>query len=520
MSLGLALNIANTGMKAVEDAMAVASQNITNSQTPGYISENSNTNSATAGNIAAGVTTGPTRLNISQALQKSLYQQNADVASLTAQNNSLSALSSVEGTTTNSDGSNTIGTLTNNLQSVNTALISLTSTPNNSAAQASVVSAAQTLTNNINTLSSVYQTQRQTAQDNIANTVKSINSDLTTIGKLSQQIITAKGSHIETADLENQRYEAMNSLSSKLGVSFTEKVNGDMIVSTQDGTKLPTRPDQINQSDDGFKAPTQDWPLSTKDVNVSSSMYHATDGTNKGIPDITLAGEDITSHLTGGTLGANISLRDQTYPQMQAQLDSFSYSLINRFSQAGASLFTTGVSDGKGGTAALNPSPTQTNPNGIVNLSSQITVSQAYIDQPSKLVTDSDGTPSSSLAQSLITQAFGSTDSAVSGSLAAPTSGLGPDGQQATGYQGTLSLSQLATSLTTSQAGVISTVSSNLTTAKNIQTSLTTKISNVSGVDVNNQLAIVTTLKSAYQANAKVFSVAQSMFSSLLDAIN
>lgn len=171
MSLGLALNIANTGMKAVEDAMAVASQNITNSQTPGYISENSNTNSATAGNIAAGVTTGPTRLNISQALQKSLYQQNADVASLTAQNNSLSALSSVEGTTTNSDGSNTIGTLTNNLQSVNTALISLTSTPNNSAAQASVVSAAQTLTNNINTLSSVYQTQRQTAQDNIANTV-------------------------------------------------------------------------------------------------------------------------------------------------------------------------------------------------------------------------------------------------------------------------------------------------------------------------------------------------------------
>ncbi len=520
MSLGLAINIANTGLKAVEDAMAVASQNITNSQTPGYIAESSNTNSTTAGNVGTGVTTGPTRLNISQALQKSLYQQNADVASLTAQNNSLSALSSVEGTTTTSDGSNTIGTLTNNLQSINTALISLTGTPNNSAAQSSVVSAAQTLTNNINTLSSVYQTQRQTAQDNVASTVKSVNSDLTTIGKLSLQIIAARGAHAQTADLENQRYEAMNSLSSKLGVSFTEKPNGDMVVTTQDGTKLPTRPDQIGQSNDGFKAPSQDWPLSTKDVNVSASMYHATDGTNKGIPDITLAGQDVTAHLTGGTLGANIALRDQTYPQMQAQLDSFSYTLMNRFNQAGVSLFSTGVSDGKGGTAPLNASTTQTNPNGIVNLSSQITVSQAYIDQPSKLATDSSGNTTGSIATSLMTTAFGSTDSSVSGTLAAPTNGLGPDGQQSTGYQGNLSLSQLATSLTTSQAGVISTVSSNLTTATNIQTSLSTKVSNISGVDVNNQLAIVTTLKSAYQANAKVFSVAQSMFSSLLDAIN
>lgn len=516
MSLNVSLNIANTGLKTIEDAMAITSQNITNSQTPGYVSESASTNSIAVNGIGSGAVTGLTRLNVSQALQKSLYTQNASVAGLTTTKNSLSVISSVQGTTASSDGSTTIGTLTNNLQSVNTAFVSLTSTPNNSAAQESVISAAKTLTSNINTLSGVYQQQRQTAEDNVVSTVKSINSDLTNIGALSQQIMSAKANHQQTADLENQRYQTMNSLSSKVGVSFTEKPNGDMTVTTQDGTQLPTRPDQIGKSDDGFKAGDDSWPLKTTGGNISSSMYLSSDGTNKGgISGITIDNNksDVTSHLTGGTLGANITLRDSTYPKMQAQLDSFSYTLINKFNNAGVPLFSNGSSK------ALSSDTTKTSPNGIVNLSSDLTVSQSYQDTPSLLTKNSDGSTGTDNISNVLNKAFSTDSASNSGSNAAPSSGLGPDGSQSIGYDSTQGLVGLATSLTTNQAGVISQASNDLTTATNIQTSISSKVANVSGVDVNSQLANVTTLQNSYAANAKVFSTVQTMFNALINAV-
>ncbi|MCK8637251.1 flagellar hook-associated protein FlgK [Parasaccharibacter sp. TMW2.1882] len=515
MDLGLSLNIATSGLKTIENELSTASNNVTNASTPGYVSETANTSSTVVSGTGVGATSAANQLNISQPLQDALYQQNARVSGLTATSNSLAAVSAVQGTTTGSDGANTIGTLTNNLQNVSTAFISLSNTPQNSASQQGVVSAAQTLVSNIHTLSSVYQAQRQGAQDAITSTVSGINTDLTTIGQISQQIMLARSSHADTADLANKRLEAMQSLSSKLGVTFTEKPNGDMLVSTQDGTRLPTRPDQAGLPNGQFQAPTATWPLSTKSpATLTPSMYHATDGSDQGVAGIMLAGKDITSHLTDGTLGANLTLRDQTYPQMQAQLDSFSYTLINRFKAAGVPLFT------NGGTQPLSSDPTKTAPAGLVGLSSRIAISTDYQQTPSLLTANSDGGQTSALANAVLNKAMGSASASTSGSLAAPSTSLGPDGTQATGYDGTQGLTQLATSLTSSQAGVISQNSSDLSTATSIKTSLTTKVADVSGVDVNSQMSAIVSLKNSYAANAKVVSMVQSMFSTLLDAVH
>lgn len=515
MDLGLSLNIASTGLKAIENELATTSDNVTNASTPGYVAASPVTSSAVVSGIGVGTTSGTSRLNISQPLQDALYQQNAHVAGLTVTDNSLAAVSSVQGTTTGSDGANTIGTLTNNLQNVSTAFISLSNTPQNSASQQGVISAAQTLVSNIHTLSSVYQAQRQGAQDTVTNTVSGINTDLTTIGQISQQIMLARTSHANTTDLANKRLEVMQGLSSKLGVTFTEKPNGDMLVSTQDGTRLPTRPDQLGLPDGQFTAPNASWPLSTKATNLTPSMYHATDGSDKGVPGIMLAGRDITSHLTDGTLGAALTLRDNTYPQMQAQLDSFTYTLVNRFNAAGVPLFTNGTS------SSLSSDPTKTSPAGLVGLSSQLAVSGTYQQSPYLLTAfGADNSHVNFAPNAVLNQVMGSSLSAVSGPLAAPSTSLGPDGTQSTGYEGTQSLVQLATSLTTSQAGVISTASSNLSTATSIQTSLSTKVANVSGVDVNSQMATVVALKNSYSANAKVVSMVQTMFNTLLDAVH
>lgn len=513
MDLGSSLSIATSGLNAIEYELSVTSQNVSNSGTTGYVSATANVSSAVAAGQGTGIKIDATTLNISPTLQKALYSQNAQVASLTTTSNSLAAVSALQGSTSADSGST--DTLSDLLGNVQSALTSLTSEPTDSTSQSTVIADAQSLTSTINTLSSTYTTQRQTAEDSVVSTVSSINSDLTTIGSLSKQIMTLKAAGADTSALENQRLGIMSDLSSDVSVTFSETSSGDMVVRTADGTELPTRPDQIGQSDTGVTLPSTTWPLSTSDSTVTAGSYYAAGDSNSSIAGITLNGQDITSHLTGGTLGANITLRDTTYPQMQAQLDSFSSTLMTRFSNAGLSLFTNGTSTAQG------TSTTEETPNGIVGLSAALSVNSTYVDTPSLLTTDSSGSTGSITAiTDVLGTAFGTSSTDVSGSLAAPSDDLGPTGNLSTGYSGSQGLVALATALTSNQASTISNASDNLTSATAVQTTLQTSVSNVSGVNVDDEMSKVVALQNAYTANAKVVTAVQSMFTALLDAIN
>jgi flagellar hook-associated protein 1 len=501
MDLVSSLSMATSGLNAIQYELAVTSDNVSNSGTTGYVSESASVSAAIAGSIGTGVAIGKTHLSVNNALQTALYGQNAQVAALTATSNSLSAVSAVQGSTAANAGST--NTLSDELGNVETALTTLTATPQESSSQSAVYSAAQSLTTSIQTLSATYTTQRQSAEDSVVSTVSSINSDLTQIGSLSQQIMTVTAAGGSTADLENQRLEAMSSLSSEVSVTFSTTSNGDMIVRTADGTELPTRPDQMGVSDSTVTLPSSTWPLSTSDTVVTSSMSYQADDSSSQIPGIMLNGQDITSHLTGGTLGANITLRDSTYPTMQAQLDSFSYTLASRFSNAGMTLFTDAAGDDVSGESAT----------AITGLSSQLTVNTSAL--PTSVTTDGDTTAISTI----LSTTFGSASADVSGTLEAPSTGLGPMGNLSTGYSGAQGLGALATTLTSEQGAVIGDASDNLTSATSVQTTLQTSVTNVSGVNVDDQMSTVVTLENAYAANAKVITAVQSMFTALLDAV-
>lgn len=523
MDLSSSLSIATSGLHAIDYQLSVVSQNVANQSVSGYVSESATVVSRTPGGLRAGVVAGSTVLNVNKALQASLYNQNAKVAESDALSNSLSAITSIQGST-DTDTSKSTGSsnsLPDSLGNIQSTLTSLAATPLESSAQTAVISAAKTLTSNIHTLSDAYTAQRQTAQDNIVSTVSTVNSQLTQIGSLSAQIMSLKASGADSADLENQRLEAMNSLSSNLSVTFSENSNGDMVVRTEDGTELPTRPDQMGKPYNSIKLPTSTWPLSATNTTLSASTVYSTD-TSTANPDlfISLDGTgDIKSHLTGGTLGANITLRDTTYPKMQAQLDSFSYTLINRFSNAGISLFTNGSTSTPSGT------PTGTTPNGLVGLSSALSVNSEYTADPSKLSSGGDSSTTKtkgdiSAITNVLNETFGTSSADTTGSLAAPSSGLGPDGSISLGFSGSQGILALATSLTSDQASVASEASNGFTYASSVQTTLQTAVSGVSGVNVNNEMAKVVALQNAYTANAKVISTVQTMFSALLNAIN
>lgn len=502
MGLTDSLSIAASGLQAVQYGMSTASQNVANASTGGYIKEVANVQSVVNDGTGGGVRRATTTLATNTNIQAALYSQNADVAEYTTTSNSLSAITALQGSTSATSGSS--GTLSDQLGNLQSALTSLTATSSSSTAQSTVLAAASSFAQSLNSLAEATQTQRQNAQDAVVSSVSDINTNLTTIGNLSTKIMTLKSQGLDTADLENQRFTALSSLSSDLSVSWKVSANGDMSITTSDGLTLPTH----NTTSGAINAVSSTWPLTTSEAQISTSMSYPGTSDVNSIPAITLNGKDITGHLTGGTLGGNITLRDTTLPTMQAQLDSLAYTAASRFSAQGMTLFT--ASNG----TVPGASQTEITPAGSAGFAQDIQVSQAYQDDPSLLVSGS-----TSVVQNVLSYAFGTTQSDGSSQTEAPSTGLGVTGQLSTGYSGSQSLIGLATSLTANQAATANTASSNLSLAQTTQSSLSSSLSGTSGVSVDTEMANIVTLQNAYSANAKVISSVQSMFTALLNAV-
>ena len=235
MSLNSALSIASGGLANINAQFALISQNVANAATPGYAVEVGNQQDVTSDGIPLGVQTAPATLQIDQALQASVTQQNAIVSNAQTTQTALQGIDSVLGTP--GSGSD-IGSLLGNLQD---SFSTLLTDPSNQTEQSAVVSSATTLAQGINTLSAAYSSQRQAAQNDLGSAVNTLNATLATIGQLSNQIVALKPGNQSTADLENQRNAAVQTLSQLLAVKTAEQPDGDLTVFTSSGLILPTR---------------------------------------------------------------------------------------------------------------------------------------------------------------------------------------------------------------------------------------------------------------------------------------
>lgn len=496
MSLTSALSIASSGLNGVQYALTVASQNVSNANTSGYVRESASLVAVEGQGVGSGVRAGLTLRASDPGLQKQVWAQSATVAGLQTTDNALGAIDSLLGTTSADTGtaSKGSGTLSDLLGSVQAAFVTLSSDPSGAAAQQGVLSAAKLFTTRVNGLSGAYQAQRQTAQDTIADGVQAAASDLSTIGALSDRIVLLKAQGSDTADLENQRDAAMSDLAQFVSVQFQQTPTGDMLVRTASGLSLPTRGTAT---------------LSTP-AGATIDLQNAYPGT---IAPITLGGRDVTSLLTGGKIGAALTLRDTTLPTMQAQLDSLSGAVANRFDAAGLDLFST-ASGTLPGASGSEPAPA-----GQLGFSAQISVNPAVIADPSKLRDGTSGAATTGTADDqTVIDAVLNTTFGTSGA-SATSSGLGVGGSLSTGYSGSGSLTALASSLGASQGSVISSASSQLTTEQAVQTKLDTSLSSAVGVNVDDEMASIVSLQNSYAANAKVISAVQSMFQSLLAAV-
>ncbi|HUB15985.1 MAG TPA: flagellar hook-associated protein FlgK [Acetobacteraceae bacterium] len=507
MSLAAALSIATSSLANVNGQLALLSHNVANADTPGYVAETATQEELTADGMGLGVLTGPATRNLDTSLQAQAFQQNATVAGLQTTQTALQAIDAVQGTP--GQGGD-IASLLGQLQDQFSTLLN---DPGNPTQQSAVVSAAGTLANAVNALSNAYTQQRQTAENAIVSEVNTIDTTLGTIGQLNAQIVNLQSGAKSTADLENQRDEAVQQLEQLVDVSTLVQPDGNMLVTTAGRLALPT---------DGSAA-----QLATSGANVPPGTYYP----GGGIPAITLNGADVTGQLTGGQLGANIALRDTTLPTCQAELDEFSQNLASRFAAQGLTLF----SDGDGNVPAGGGDPVQ---QGYVGFASEIQVNPAVQADPSLVRDGTDpiiGSPTgaasftpnppggpagfSTLIDNILTYTFGADVQAGVPQPASNTTGLGASGTLNASYSAPATLGGIASAMVAAQAQESANTTTQLTTEQAVQTTLNNTLSSGSGVNMDNEMSLMIQLQNAYGVNAKIIGAVQSMWTQLIGSV-
>ena len=353
MSLDSAYAIGSGGVANIARDLAIVSQNISNANTPDYATEVANQTSVTAGGDVDGIAAAPTTRDLDTALQAQVFQQNGLVAGLQTQQTALQAIDSVQGTP---EVGNDLSTLVGQLQD---AFSTLGNDPTSQAQQSQVVTAAGAVASQINGLSARLRQRpaERAGQHRLAGRGREHRPRHHRHAERPDHPLRASGQ--STADLENQRDAAMDTVSSAIGAKFLEQPNGDVLAVTASGLSLP-----VHQAS----------PLATSGATIGVSATYP----GGGVPAVTLQGVDVTGQLTGGTLGAEIKLRDTTLPTFQAQLDQFSQTLASRFDAQGLTLFTDQA--GNVPAAAAAGTPVQS---GYVGFASTIQVNPAVSADPS-----------------------------------------------------------------------------------------------------------------------------------------
>ncbi len=507
MNLDSATSIASSGVANIARDLAIVAGNVANANTPDYTREIANQTSVVADGVGMGVASGPSSRDVDTHLQEQVFQQGGTVAGLLTSQSALQPIDAVQGSPGKGDD------LSSMLGQMQDAFSTLLGDPSNQTQQAKVVDAANTVAQKVNALSTAYQTARQGAQDGIVADVKSINSDIGTIGQLSTEIVSLRATGQSTADLENQRDATMHHLSTTTGVRFLEQSNGDMLAMTSGGLSLPLHGTA---------------PLVTSNASMGSGASYP----SGGIPAITLLGTDVTAQLSGGTIGARIALRDSTLPKFQAQLDQFAQTLASRFDKQGLTLFT----DPNGAVPSSTGTPVQQSYvgfAGIIGVNPAVTANPALVRDGTGAVTANStgasgfspnptGGPAgfSVLISRVLDFALGAQAQAGVGQPGVAMNGLGPTGALSTGFTAPPTLASFASTLVSSQSQDSADVSANVGTETALQTSLQGRLSAGSAVSIDTEMSTMVQLQNAYGANARILTTVQSMWAQLLQAVN
>lgn len=498
MTLNLSIANALSGIKMAQRSLDAVSQNISNAQTPGYTRKVLPQESAIVGGLGAGVRSGELERVVDAELQAELRRTQGTQAGYEISESYLQRIEQLQGRPEDETS------LASTFSRLETSFEKLSAAPENRAAQIQVVSDAGSLTAQLNSVSNEILGLRNQTQNDIKNTVDEMNAQLRRIGELNQQIVQGVQDGRSTASLEDLRDQALSDLSKQIDISTIKTTDNRLIVLTRSGETLVDR--TVQQFD--FEPSRLD----------DSSYYRASPpGT---IPGVTLRGNgrDVTGQLNGGRIGALLDLRDATLPKLQGQLDEFAQKMAMRFDEQGMPLFT----DRDGSI----PRDIQ---GAYVGFASRIQVNTLAQADPSFVRYGAAGASvspdpaiSNQRIMDVLNYAFG-TKAGYSGPEHAPfrTTNLGSDpfAKINSGLPAQASLGDFLKQLVVAQSQMRADTTSKKEQTETLASSLETKISDMSGVNLDTEIGQLTILQRSYASSAQVLRTSEQLLDELFSVV-
>jgi flagellar hook-associated protein 1 FlgK len=452
------LNLSQNALGASQAAIDITSNNVANANTPGYTDEVATWQESDTVLLSGtvGGSQGATVSAVSQrdpVLNQRVQQQTQGASSSSTESAALSDLQSIFGITSTSTSpvSTTIGT---DMNAFFSSLSALQASPSDTSVRQGVLSAAQTLASDFNSASNQIAQQTSALNQQVSGVVSQVNTLTTSIAALNLQIESISP-NADAGTLEDQRQQDLTQLSGLVGFDQTKTENNGLTLTSANGALLVSE--------------GQSSPLRTAIVNGNTDVIEG-------------SGQNITSELTGGSLGGILQARDRDLPTVSSALDSLAYAIgsaVNTQNEAGLD------ANGNTGAAIFNLPATPA--------SAASTISLATSD-PSELAAAAIGEGSS-----------GSSNATALGGIA---NSVLLNGQTAPEFYASL-LSELGST--------VSQVSDENTTQQASLTQLTTQQGSQSSVSLDQEAANLTLYERSYDAAAKVFTIVDELMASALN---
>jgi flagellar hook-associated protein 1 FlgK len=342
------MQIAVGALQVAEGALNVTSNNIANSNTPGYSREVVNLSASapiTEGNltVGTGVQIDSFQSIRDQILQLGIYDQTQQQSSAQAR---VAPTQQIQ--TFFSNPQTGIGA---DIQAFFNSVNQLSTNPSDTTARQNVLTAANNLVNDFHAASQQISTVQTGLNSSVTQSVSEINSLTSQIAQLNGQIVQKQQLGEDPGSLQDTRDQLITQLSQQVQVKVVPSNHGDSLT-LSNGTTL---------------------------VSGNQSFALSSSTNASGNATVLSNGVDITSSIQGGTLGGVLQVRDQSIPSLQSSLDTLASQFgtaINTANQAGYDL------NGNPGQALFSNL-------GVPGAASNISVT---ITDPTQIAASSDGT--------------------------------------------------------------------------------------------------------------------------------
>lgn len=509
MGIDLALHIALSGIAANQRALQQTSHNIANADTAGFTRKRVAVSSEEFQGHPMGVRAGEALRDVDLAL---LAERDGRGAAQAAAELRARILRPVEAMQGRPEDDISLGA---RVAALTEGFTALRDSPADPGLMRAALRRAEEAAMQFRDTAHAVQAARREAQDGIVGEVGRINDTLREMADLTRIIRAEVVTGRSTAELEDQRDVLLTRLSESLPVRGLRQPDGGIVLLARNGITLP------------LPARRED-VFSTANAAPGPEAFYGPGGS---LPGVMQGGIDVTRQLSGGRLAELLQLRDTILPRMQAELDVAAVELAGRFEAVGLRLFTDAagvvpdrtaghVAGGHVGFAArirVNPGL----PPNAMQLRDGTHATAGGPGQPTAFAPNPPGGPAgfTTLLDRVLDHALGGTAAPGEPWSAFPLNGLGPLGDLGSAIAYPRDVADFANQAVRLHTEARSEASAAAEAAGRMRDGMEARIRDRSGVNTDEEMAMLMRLQNAYAANARVMSTAQGMWDALLGAV-